>query len=143
MTYQKICCRFNLNPVTFCLFFGLLYANHVNSQSVPVAYESSAVLQGDIQTFRIYMVNAFPFIPVTVNGTKGKFMFDTGNGGDIELNSNFIKLKPGKPLGKGNVASGQKFKFSRSVFFISFIRLSRNSLGMFCCLAWIIAILVD
>lgn len=58
------------------------------------------------------MVNAFPFIPVTVNGIKGKFMFDTGNGGDIELNSNFIKLKPGKPLGKGNVASGQKFEIS-------------------------------
>ena len=112
MPYQRILKTFNLKPFILCLIVGLFYTNSVNSQSPPVVYEHNAVLQGDKQTFRIYMVNAFPFIPVTVNGTKGKFMFDTGNGGDIELNSNFIKLKAGKPLGNGNVASGQKFEIS-------------------------------
>jgi hypothetical protein len=112
MTYQKIRYLINLIPVTFCLFVSMLYANLVYSQSPPVVYEHKAVLQGDKQTFRIYMVNAFPFIPVTVNGVRGKLMFDTGSGGDLELNSNLIKLKPGKPLGNGNVASGQKFEIS-------------------------------
>jgi hypothetical protein len=112
MGHLKTYSSFILNPVSFSLFVGLLYASRVFSQSVPVVYEHQAVLQSDIQTFRIYIVNAFPFIPVTVNGTKGKFMFDTGSGGDIELNSNLIKLKPGKPLGNGNVASGAKFEIS-------------------------------
>jgi len=112
MAYQNLRYLFSLNPVNLCLFIGMLYANQVYSQAPPVFYEHQAVLHGDKQTFRLYMVNAFPFISVTVNGIKGKFMFDTGNGADIELNSNFIKLKPGKPLGSGNVASGQKFEIS-------------------------------
>jgi hypothetical protein len=112
MSYPNRRYPFILNPVTFCLLVGLLCADRLYSQSAPFVYEHEAVLQGDVQAFRLYLVNAFPFIPVTVNGTKGKFMFDTGSGGGIELNSNLIKLKPGKPLGKGNVASGAKFEIS-------------------------------
>ncbi|MET1057931.1 MAG: hypothetical protein ABWY16_21635 [Pedobacter sp.] len=112
MTYQRKRFPLQMYLLTLCFFRALLYTSPVFSQSVPVVYEHQAVLQGDIQTFRLFLVNAFPFIPVTVNGIKGKFMFDTGNGGDIELNSNFIKLSPGKVIGNGNVASGPKFQIS-------------------------------
>jgi hypothetical protein len=66
-------------------------------------------LSGDVQVFPLRLIDAFPFIEGEVNGRPGKFMFDTGNAGDLSLNSHLLKLPAGKMLGQGSVGSGQKF----------------------------------
>jgi hypothetical protein len=66
-------------------------------------------LSGDVQTFPLRIIDAFPFIEGEVNGRPGKFMFDTGNADDLDLNSHLLKLPTGRPLGQGSVGSGQKF----------------------------------
>ncbi len=66
-------------------------------------------LQGDVQVFPLYLINAFPFIEGKVNGQKGKLMFDTGNAHTLSLNNHLLKLPSGKVKGQGFVASGQTF----------------------------------
>jgi hypothetical protein len=75
----------------------------------------SAVFQlsGDVQTFPLRLIDAFPFIEGEVDGQPGKFMFDTGNADDLSLNSHLLKLPAGKVLGEGSVGSGQKFTRTR------------------------------
>lgn len=66
-------------------------------------------LSGDVQAFPLRLIDAFPFIEGEVNGQPGKFMFDTGNAGDLSLNSHLLKLPAGRPQGHGSVGSGQQF----------------------------------
>jgi hypothetical protein len=66
-------------------------------------------LSGDVQTFPLRIIDAFAFIEGEVNGRPGKFMFDTGNADDLDLNSHLLKLPAGRALGQGSVGSGQKF----------------------------------
>lgn len=70
-------------------------------------------LSGDIQTFPLRLIDAFPFIEGSVNGQAGKFMFDTGNAGTLSLNSHLLKLPAGRPVGHGSMGSGQTFTRSR------------------------------
>lgn len=72
-------------------------------------FENIPVLHGDTIAFPITLVDAFPFISVTVNDIKGKFMFDTGLKSAIEINDNAVKLPGKKKAGTGNVGSGQSF----------------------------------
>lgn len=72
-------------------------------------YEQTSELHGDIVVLPITLINAYPFIPGTVNGVAGKFMFDTGFGSSIYLNDHFISLPDKKMKGNGVVASGQSF----------------------------------
>ena len=74
-----------------------------------ISLASFVQLAGDVQTFPLRMVNAFPFIEGEVNGQKGVFMFDTGNAHNISLNDHLLKLPPGKPTGNGFVGSGQRY----------------------------------
>jgi hypothetical protein len=67
-------------------------------------------LTGDVISFPITIVNAFPFIAGEINGVKGKFMFDTGHQGALDINNNIVPLLSQKEKGSGFVASGQKFK---------------------------------
>ncbi|PZR08739.1 MAG: hypothetical protein DI539_22530 [Flavobacterium psychrophilum] len=62
--------------------------------------------------FPISLVDAYPFISGTVNGEKGKFMFDTGFGASIFLNDNLLSLNDKKAKGNGVTGSGQSFKTS-------------------------------
>lgn len=91
----------------FVLNFTFLCA--AAQQPAEQIFKDSAVLHGDSITFPLTLVNAFPFVSVEVNGVKGKFMFDTGLYGDIELNDNAISLPGKKAVGKGQVGSGQSF----------------------------------
>jgi len=72
-------------------------------------YRNYALLHGDIQEFPLTLINAYPFLDASVNGVRGKFMFDTGNLNALTLNSHAVPLKAGKLLGTGNVGSGQTF----------------------------------
>src|SRR5476651_974455 len=74
-----------------------------------LVFEHDPVLHGDSIVFSITLVNAFPFISGEVNGIKGKFMFDTGNGSAIEINDNMVVLPKKKKSGSGIVGSGQSF----------------------------------
>jgi hypothetical protein len=91
-------------------------------------------LSGDVQTFPLRIIDAFPFIEGEVNGRPGKFMFDTGNADDLDLNSHLLKLPAGRALGQGSVGSGQKF--TRTQYdTIASVRLSnglvyKNLLGL-------------
>ena len=81
--------------------------------SLPPAPSSVFQLSGDVQVFPLRLIDAFPFIEGEVNGQPGKFMFDTGNPGDISLNSHLLKLPAGKPQGHGSVGSGQQYTRTR------------------------------
>lgn len=74
------------------------------------AIQNEFRLTGDSISFPLTMVNAFPFISGEVNGIKGKFMFDTGKQGALEINNNMVPLSSQKQSGDGFVASGQQFK---------------------------------
>ncbi|AZA85501.1 hypothetical protein EG349_01190 [Chryseobacterium shandongense] len=89
--------------ISLLLFFATL---GLNSQ----VYEKSIVLHGDTITFPITLINGYPFVSATVNGTAGKFMFDTGFGTSVMLNDDFIQLPLKKPKGNGVVGSGQSFR---------------------------------
>ncbi|MCE7054194.1 hypothetical protein LZF95_05870 [Algoriphagus sp. AGSA1] len=67
-------------------------------------------LTGDSISFPLTIVNAFPFISGEVNGVKGKFMFDTGHQGALDINNNIVPLSSERATGRGFVASGQKFE---------------------------------
>jgi hypothetical protein len=87
-----------------CMRFDAL-AQQIGNQ----VFENTPVLHGDTIAFPITLVNAYPFISVTVNGIKGKFMFDTGLKSAIEINDNVVNLPGKKKVGRGNVGSGQSF----------------------------------
>jgi hypothetical protein len=70
-------------------------------------------LSGDTIRIRFSVYKYFPFIEATVNGVKGKLMFDTGAGSGLELDDRVLQLGNGKIIGQGFVGSGQKFEQSR------------------------------
>lgn len=88
------------------LIFTILSAQTVKDSTIQHQFE----LTGDIISFPLTLVNAYPFISGEVNGVIGKLMFDTGNQKDLELNNNIIPLPSQKWLGNGQVGSGQRFK---------------------------------
>lgn len=95
-----------LTPVRLLLASALLVATGASQPPAPAA---TFRLSGDVQTFPLRLIDAFPFIEGEVNGQPGKFMFDTGNADDLDLNSHLLKLPAGRPLGQGSVGSGQRF----------------------------------
>jgi hypothetical protein len=52
----------------------------------------------------------WPFIDGAINGAKGRWMFDTGNGGSRRLHSKKVLGIESKTIGKGFVSSGQKYE---------------------------------
>lgn len=72
-------------------------------------FEKAPELHGDTVVFPITLINAYPFISVSVNGVAGRMMFDTGYGTSIILNDNYISLPNKKANRNGVVASGQSF----------------------------------
>ncbi|MBS1601525.1 MAG: sigma-54-dependent Fis family transcriptional regulator [Bacteroidetes bacterium] len=91
----------------FLLTTPILHA--AAQQSTEQVFQNTALLHGDSIVFPLTMVNAYPFVSVEVNGIQGKFMFDTGLNGDIEINDNAVYLPGKKPVKKGQVGSGQSF----------------------------------
>lgn len=84
------------------------------SQSVNAINSPDLVkLSGDTRSFTLTIIDAFPFINVTINGIRGKLMFDTGCREATILNSNALPLTYRKLAGSGSTASGQQL--SRSV----------------------------
>ncbi|TCD28708.1 hypothetical protein EZ456_04820 [Pedobacter psychrodurus] len=95
---------------TFTLLTFLLVYTISNAQNkTEPIIENKFQLTGDTISFPLTIINAFPFISVEVNGTKGKLMFDTGAQGALDINNNIFS-QSGRSTGNGNVGSGQKFK---------------------------------
>jgi len=88
---------------------SITFLNAAAQQPVEQVFQHTAELHGDSIIFPLTLVNAFPFVSVEVNGVKGKFMFDTGLNGGVEINDNAINLPGKKPVKKGQVGSGQSF----------------------------------
>lgn len=102
---------FNITWITSMLSVNLLLCSSAVGLNAQM-YERVPKLHGENITFPITLINGYPFISATVNGSAGKFMFDTGFGTTIMLNDDFIKLPQRKLKGDGVVASGQSFKTS-------------------------------
>ena len=98
-----------MKKVVLIFLFYCVQFDALAQQSGNQVFENIPVLHGDTIAFPITLVDAFPFISVTVNGIKGKFMFDTGLASAIEINDNVVKLPGKKKAGTGNVGSGQSF----------------------------------
>ncbi|UPK69459.1 hypothetical protein [Chitinophaga filiformis] len=98
-----------MKKIIAILLLYCIASDAVAQQDKNQIFEHIAILQGDTISFPITLVDAFPFISVTVNGIKGKFMFDTGLKSAIEINDNAVKLPASKKTGTGNVGSGQSF----------------------------------
>nr|WP_315224681.1 hypothetical protein [uncultured Flavobacterium sp.] len=92
--------------LTFLLISRFLCAQNFEESKIQNQFQ----LTGDMISFPLTIVNAFPFISGEVNGVKGKFMFDTGHKGAIDINNNMVSLSRQKTDGVGFVASGEKFK---------------------------------
>ncbi|MBS1663093.1 MAG: sigma-54-dependent Fis family transcriptional regulator [Bacteroidetes bacterium] len=91
----------------FLLTTPILHATA--QQSAEQIFQNTAQLHGDSIVFPLTLVNAYPFVSVEVNGIKGKFMFDTGLNGDMQINDNAVNLPGKRPVKKGQVGSGQSF----------------------------------
>lgn len=74
-----------------------------------IQINGSIHLEGDIVKIPIKMIKDWPFIDGEINGVKGHWMFDTGNGDKIQLHSRKIKNLESKKIGSGFVGSGQTF----------------------------------
>ncbi|CAN1573003.1 hypothetical protein MCETHM1_03399 [Flavobacteriaceae bacterium] len=97
----------NLNFIlTFLIVSNISLAQNIEKSIVSNQFQ----LAGDSITFPLTIVNAFPFISGEINGVKGKFLFDTGHQGALDVNNNVVPLLSQKEKGNGFVASGQKFK---------------------------------
>jgi hypothetical protein len=81
-TYQNIRFSFNLNPVTFCLFVGLLFANHV--------YGHRDFLKGErilaVLPFEIRRAPNDPIVKLRVGDVNITGVFYTGQYDMIQLN---------------------------------------------------------
>lgn len=84
-------------------------------------------LSGDTISLHFTVYKYFPFITADINGVKGKLLFDTGAGMDLELDDKVLDLKNGKPKGRGFVGSGQAFSVN-SYDTISHISLDNGRL---------------
>ena len=72
--------------------------------------DRSIHLSGDTISMHFTVYQHYPFIETTINGVKGKLMFDTGSGFDLTINDAVIPLKNGKTTGRGFTGSGQSFE---------------------------------
>ncbi len=97
----------NRNFILVCLIVSSIsLAQNIEKSIVSNQFQ----LTGDSISFPLTIVNAFPFISGEINGIKGKFLFDTGHQGALDVNNNIVPLLSQKEKGNGFVASGQKFK---------------------------------
>ncbi|WP_130736067.1 hypothetical protein [Flavobacterium sp. J27] len=96
-------CHLFFLSITLISYYSTLIGN-------AQVFEKTAEMKGDIVEFPITLINAYPFISATVNGEKGKFMFDTGFAASIFLNDNLLSLPDKKLKGNGTTGSGQSFK---------------------------------
>lgn len=96
----------NICNLSILMVSSILCAQNVEESIIQNEFR----LTGDSVTFPLTIVNAFPFISGEVNGVKGKFMFDTGHKGALDINSNMVPLSSPKADGSGFVASGQTFE---------------------------------
>jgi hypothetical protein len=92
---------------------------------VDQVFNTTPVLHGDTVIFPLTLVDAFPFVSVSVNGLKGKFMFDTGTRSAIVINENAVKLSHMKEIRKGQVGSGQSYML-HSIDTISEVKFSNG-----------------
>tara|TARA_B110000208_G_scaffold141041_1_gene170191 strand:- start:109 stop:1074 length:966 start_codon:yes stop_codon:yes gene_type:complete len=67
-------------------------------------------LEGDRIRIPITIIEDWPFIDGEINGVKGRWMFDTGNGKDISLHTRKLQGVDSKVIGSGFVGSGQTFE---------------------------------
>ena len=62
-----------------------------------------------------HLIDGFILIDGSVNGTRGKFMLDTGSGERVFLNNHRIKLAKDQAVGSGFAGSGQRHENFSSV----------------------------
>lgn len=99
---------------TFFIWLIAVWPLPIFSQAINAVKSPDLVkLSGDTRSFTLTVIDAFPFIDVTINGIRGKLMFDTGCREATILNSNALPLTYRKLAGSGSTASGQQL--SRSV----------------------------
>jgi len=77
------------------------------SSTFSFAQDRSVITQGD--TLHFTLIHEFPMVDVTVNGIKGKAMFDTGGDEAFFFNDHLIQQPGGRKIGSGFAGSGQSF----------------------------------
>ena len=94
--------------------FKLLRLDVVQPDVEPEAAgaESSAL---ERITLPFHLVDGFILVDGSVNGTRGKFMLDTGSGARVFLNNHRIKLDRDQASGSGFAGSGQRHENFSSV----------------------------
>src|SRR5476651_1480629 len=70
-------------------------------------------LQGDSCSINFIDDPRYIFIEGSVGNVKGKFMFDTGIGTALKINSLYVKLPGGRKIGNGFNGSGEHFDIFR------------------------------
>lgn len=87
-----------------------IFAFAIGGYSQQTGSEKKTIyLQGDVVKIPITIVRDWPFIDGEINGVKGKWMFDTGNGEAFSVHSKKIPGVASEKVGSGFVGSGQKF----------------------------------
>lgn len=71
--------------------------------------EGEAQLQGEKVVIPLVLVKGYPFIEGSINGKKGKIMFDVGDRDALVIDSSAISPPNGVVVGKGFFGSGQSF----------------------------------
>ena len=84
--------------------------NHKTQKSEDLINKENINLEGDLVKMPITMIEDWPFIDGEINGVKGRWMFDTGNGDDISPHSRKLLEVESNKVGSGFVSSGQTFE---------------------------------
>lgn len=86
---------------------GILAAAPADDQAGPI--EGRVYLVGDEVTMPFALIDDWIFIHGEINGTKGRWMFDTGSEQAVALNVKHVNQDNGVVIGTGFVGSGQSF----------------------------------
>jgi hypothetical protein len=70
-------------------------------------------LQRDTSQLHFTVIEYFPLVDATVNGIKGKVMFDTGNEKAFSFNDHLVKQGGGIKIGPGFAGSGESYDVYR------------------------------
>jgi len=104
---------------TFLLIILAVVTGIMTSHAQPLTNKNSTPedrairLNGDTVSLRFTVYKYFPFLDATINGVKGKLLFDTGAGKAFEFDDRLVPVENGKVTGGGFVGSGQKFEVSQ------------------------------
>lgn len=94
-------------------FLSLICALSVYTSTKGQSGVSEMKLTDDTYTFKLKVIQYFPFIGIRINDIEGLAMFDTGNEERLVINRNRVKEPAGTKIGVGAAGSGQTFDVYR------------------------------